>query len=333
MASRDSDGVFAGKVVFITGAARGQGREHAIRFAEEGADVIAFDLCDQLDSVAYPMASPGDLEETVRLVEKTGRRIVAERGDVRDRDRLAAVVERGVGEFGRIDFVLANAGILPAAGAPGRDIGAYTDAVGVMLNGVYFTIDAALPVLEAAGGRAFLLCTTIRAVKHAALRLREHFEQRKLNFPLLVQGEGGRTELLERFRKLGNAVLVGSQSFWEGVDVRGESLSVVIIDKLPFAPPDDPVLAARIDLMEKRGLNGFLHHQLPEAIINLKQGAGRLIRDETDRGVLMICDPRLVGKPYGKAIWRALPPMRRTRDIAEVETFFAQTAVTEVAHD
>ncbi|WNG89558.1 mycofactocin-coupled SDR family oxidoreductase [Mycobacterium sp. ITM-2016-00317] len=135
------------KVVFITGAARGQGRAHAVRFAEEGADVIAYDLCDQLDSVAYPMATPEDLDETVRLVEKTGRRIVAERGDVRDRDRLAEVVDRGVAEFGRLDFVLANAGILPAAGAPGRDITAFTDAISVMLNGVYFTIEAALPAL------------------------------------------------------------------------------------------------------------------------------------------------------------------------------------------
>lgn len=140
-------GLFYDKVVFITGAARGQGRAHAVRFAEEGADVIAFDLCDQLDSVAYPMATPEDLDETVRLVEKTGRRIVAERGDVRDRDRLAEVVARGVEELGRIDFVLANAGILPAAGEQRLDITAYTDAIGVMLNGVYFTIEAALPAL------------------------------------------------------------------------------------------------------------------------------------------------------------------------------------------
>ena len=147
MAAQQADGRFAGRVVFVTGAARGQGREHAVRFAEEGADVIAVDLCGQLDSVAYPMATAEDLEETVRLVEKTGRRIVAEHADVRDRDRLGAVVDRGLAEFGRLDFVLANAGILPAAGAQGRDITAYTDAVAVLLNGVYFTVDAALPAL------------------------------------------------------------------------------------------------------------------------------------------------------------------------------------------
>jgi ATP-dependent DNA helicase DinG len=189
----------------------------------------------------------------------------------------------------------------------------YTDAV----------IDAALPVIEAAQGRTFLLCTTLRAVHRAAERLREEFGNRKLRFPLFVQGEAGRTELLDRFRAAGNAVLIGSQSFWEGVDVRGEALSVVIIDKLPFSPPDDPVLAARISVMEKKGLNGFMHHQLPEAIINLKQGAGRLIRDETDRGVLMICDPRLISKGYGKRIWQSLPPFKRTRDLDIVREFFA----------
>lgn len=192
----------------------------------------------------------------------------------------------------------------------------YTDAV----------IDAALPMIEAAGGRTFLLCTTIRAVNRAAERLREEFEKRKLPFPLMVQGEAGRTELLDRFRAAGNAVLIGSQSFWEGVDVRGDALSLVIIDKLPFSPPDDPVLAARIEALEKKGLNGFMHHQLPEAIINLKQGAGRLIRDEKDRGVLMICDPRLISKPYGRRIWQSLPPFKRTREASVVQAFFAKQA-------
>lgn len=200
---------------------------------------------------------------------------------------------------------------LPAPNSPD-----YTDAV----------IDAALPVIEAAGGRAFLLCTTMRAVHHAAQRLRDEFTQRKWPFPLLVQGDAGRTELLDRFRAAGNGVLIGSQSFWEGVDVRGDALSLVIIDKLPFAPPDDPVLAARIEVMQKNGLNGFVHHQLPEAIINLKQGAGRLIRDESDRGVLMICDPRLISKGYGKRIWQSLPPFKRTREAGIVRAFFLEPA-------
>ena len=204
-------------------------------------------------------------------------------------------------------------GHLPPPNSPG-----YTDAV----------VDAALPVIEAAGGRAFVLCTTLRAVKRVAERLREIFEQKKYNWPLLVQGELGRTELLSQFRASGNAVLVGSQSFWEGVDVRGDALSVVIIDKLPFAPPDDPVLAARIAEMEKRGLNGFMNHQLPEAIINLKQGAGRLIRDENDRGVLMICDSRLISKPYGRRIWQSLPPFKRTREIGTVQQFLSGSPIS-----
>jgi ATP-dependent DNA helicase DinG len=104
--------------------------------------------------------------------------------------------------------------------------------------------------------------------------------------------------------------------------VRGDALSLVIIDKLPFAPPDDPVLAARIEVMEKKGMNGFMHHQLPEAIITLKQGAGRLIRDVEDRGVLMICDPRIISKPYGRRIWQSLPPFKRTRVQEEVIEFF-----------
>ena len=153
--------------------------------------------------------------------------------------------------------------------------------------------------------------------------LKLKFEQRGLEFPLMVQGDGTRTELLERFRKLGNAVLVASHSFWEGVDVKGSALSVVVIDKLPFAAPDDPVLAARIAAIDAAGGNAFMQYQVPHAAITLKQGAGRLIRDETDRGVLMIGDTRLVDKPYGKRIWQSLPPMKRTRHEAEAVAFFA----------
>ena len=152
--------------------------------------------------------------------------------------------------------------------------------------------------------------------------LKARIEDEGLDFPVLIQGEGSKNELLERFRRLGNAVLVGSQSFWEGVDVRGEALSLVVIDKLPFAHPDDPVLAARIEQMTKQGRNALVEYQLPRTVINIKQGAGRLIRDETDRGVLMICDPRLISKPYGRRIWQSLPPMTRTRELATVLKFF-----------
>jgi SDR family mycofactocin-dependent oxidoreductase len=138
-----------GKVAFITGAARGQGRSHAVRFAEEGADIIALDLCAQIDCVAYPMATPEDLDETVNLVEKTGRRIVAEQGDVRDLRRLQAVVADGIAELGRLDFVLANAGILPVFPEQANRPAAFHDSIDVMLKGVYFTIEAALPALLA----------------------------------------------------------------------------------------------------------------------------------------------------------------------------------------
>ncbi|HQR60035.1 MAG TPA: ATP-dependent DNA helicase [Methylophilaceae bacterium] len=181
----------------------------------------------------------------------------------------------------------------------------------------------ALPAIQASRGRAFVLCTSLRAMRDIHALLKDAFAREGLDYPLLLQGESSRTELLDRFRRLGNAVLVGSQSFWEGVDVRGEALSLVVIDKLPFAPPDDPVLAARIDKMNAEGKNAFMEYQLPYAVITLKQGAGRLIRDETDRGVLMICDPRLVEKHYGRRIWQSLPPMKRTREVGEVEAFFA----------
>lgn len=180
----------------------------------------------------------------------------------------------------------------------------------------------ALPVIQASGGRAFVLCTSLRAMREIHALFKEAFEQNGIEYPLMMQGESSRSELLERFRKRGNAVLVGGQSFWEGVDVRGEALSCVIIDKLPFAPPDDPVLAARIDKMNEEGKNAFMEYQLPYAVITLKQGAGRLIRDEADSGVLMICDPRLISKPYGRRIWQSLPPFKRTRFLADVQTFF-----------
>lgn len=178
------------------------------------------------------------------------------------------------------------------------------------------------PMLRASNGRAFLLCTTLAAVKRYGAWLAEQIEEHDLDWTLLIQGEASRTELLNQYRAAKNPVLVGSQSFWEGVDVRGEALSLVIIDKLPFAPPDDPVLAARLRVIEERGENGFMAYQVPQAVINLKQGAGRLIRSETDRGVLMICDSRLVTKRYGGRIWQSLPPFARTREESVACAFF-----------
>lgn len=192
---------------------------------------------------------------------------------------------------------------LPDPGSPG-----YTAAM----------VQAALPVLEASGGRAFLLFTSHRALADAAVLL-----QGRLAYPLLVQGEAPRDVLLARFRRAGNAVLLGTSSFWEGVDVRGEALSCVIIDKLPFASPGDPVLQARLDAVRRQGGNPFRDHQLPQAVIALKQGAGRLIRDVSDRGVLVICDPRLRSRSYGSVFLASLPPMPRTERLEIVRTFFA----------
>jgi ATP-dependent DNA helicase DinG len=173
-------------------------------------------------------------------------------------------------------------------------------------------------VIECSRGRAFLLFTSHRALREAAQWL-----EPRMSYPLLVQGSAPRAVLLDRFRGLGNAVLLGTASFWEGVDVRGEALSCVLIDKLPFASPGDPVLAARIDALRRQGGNPFRDFQLPQAVIALKQGAGRLIRDAHDRGVLVVCDPRLLSRSYGHTFIDSLPPMARSRDLQDVERFFA----------
>lgn len=182
-------------------------------------------------------------------------------------------------------------------------------------------IDFALPVLKASKGRAFFLFTSHRALKQA-----EDLLKNKITYPLLVQGSRPKAILLEQFKKAGNAVLLGTSSFWEGVDVRGEALSCVIIDKLPFASPGDPVLKARLDAMTQQGKNPFFEYQIPAAVIALRQGIGRLIRDETDRGVLMVCDPRLLKRAYGQMFLDSVPPMKRTRELADVQAFFLEQA-------
>lgn len=180
-------------------------------------------------------------------------------------------------------------------------------------------VDFALPVLEASLGRAFFLFTSHRALNEAAELL-----AKKIKYPLLVQGSRPKALLLEQFKNTPHAILLGTSSFWEGVDVRGEALSCVIIDKLPFASPGDPVLKARLDAMTQQGKNPFFEYQLPTAVIALRQGIGRLIRDVTDRGVLMVCDPRLLKRTYGQIFLDSVPAMRRTRDIADVQAFFRQ---------
>jgi len=178
-------------------------------------------------------------------------------------------------------------------------------------------VDNMVPVIEAAKGRTFFLFTSHRALREAAELLRD-----RISYPLLVQGEAGRRQLLEDFRERGNAVLLGTSSFWEGIDVRGEALSCVIIDRLPFASPGDPVAAARIERIKRERGNPFRDYQLPQAVLTLRQGAGRLIRDVQDHGVLVIADPRLIDKSYGKLFLNSLPGMTRTRKVEVVERFF-----------
>ena len=178
-------------------------------------------------------------------------------------------------------------------------------------------IDEAWPLLDASEGRAFLLFTSYRALREAESEL----ARRECRFPLLIQGSAPRDELLRRFREAGNAVLLGTGSFWEGVDVRGPALSLVVIDKLPFASPGDPLLQARLAAVRERGGEPFRELQLPQAVIALKQGVGRLIRDVDDRGVMMLCDPRLRTRPYGAVFFASLPPMRRAENAEEAARF------------
>ncbi|KRG44806.1 helicase [Stenotrophomonas panacihumi] len=178
-------------------------------------------------------------------------------------------------------------------------------------------VAAIRPVLEASGGRAFVLFAAHRALREAAEALRDG------PWPLFVQGEAPRATLLQRFRESGNGVLLGSASFREGVDVVGDALSVVVIDKLPFAAPDDPVYEARLDAIRREGGNPFRDEQLPQAVIALKQGVGRLIRSETDRGVLVLCDPRLQTRGYGRVFLDSLPPFALTHALEDVQAFFA----------
>ncbi len=200
-----------------------------------------------------------------------------------------------------------NALLYLPQGLPDPSAPQYTEAV----------LAQAEPVLAASRGRAFLLFTSYRALRHAADWLRA-----RLEYPVLVQGEQPKHELVARFREAGDAVLLGTASFWEGVDVAGPALSCVIIDKLPFAAPGDPVMHARLEALREAGGNPFAEYQLPQAVIALKQGAGRLIRSVDDRGVLMLCDPRLSSRGYGRVFLDSLPAMSRTRALADVQTFF-----------
>ena len=200
------------------------------------------------------------------------------------------------------------------SGLPDPGATNYTEAV----------LEAVRPLLAASDGGAFLLFTSHRALRAAARLLRA--SDWPASWPLLVQNDAPRELLLRRFRDSGRAVLLGTASFWEGVDVQGVALRLVVIDKLPFAPPDDPLVRARVQHLTSQGLNAFRDYQLPEAALALKQGVGRLIRSEEDRGVVVICDPRLLARGYGRALLAVLPPMRPTRELEEATAMLSRCA-------
>jgi ATP-dependent DNA helicase DinG len=193
-------------------------------------------------------------------------------------------------------------------------------------NYVAAVIETALPLIDAARGGAFILFTSHRALSQGAALLRRCWSQQESPYRVFVQGEAPRERLLKEFREDGNGVLLGTTSFWEGVDVKGEALRLVIIEKLPFASPDDPLVKARIDHLQATGGNAFRDYQLPEAALALKQGVGRLIRSEEDYGTVVICDPRMVGRGYGKVLLAALPAMAPTRDRDEAMRFIRKHA-------
>lgn len=206
------------------------------------------------------------------------------------------------------DFARQACLALPARPLPNPNLPGYTRAC----------IDWAWPLLAGNPGGGFFLFTSHRALREAAALLRDRLPAER---PLLVQGERPRAELLERFRASGNAWLLGAHSFWEGVDIRGDALSIVVIDRLPFAAPNDPVLQARTAAIEAAGGNPFMDFQLPQAVLALKQGVGRLIRDADDAGILALCDPRLTGKPYGRRFLNSLPRFHESRDPAAALAF------------
>jgi ATP-dependent DNA helicase DinG len=183
------------------------------------------------------------------------------------------------------------------------------------------------PVIDMVGGKTFVLCTSYKAMQRAAKVLREYIVQNRRHYTVYMQGEDSRRKLLDQYRQNGHAILVGSMSFWEGIDIKGENLSVVVIDKLPFAPVGDPVLDAKSAWIREQGGNPFQQHQIPLAAIALKQGTGRLIRSESDRGILIMGDPRVMprsagGSDYGDTFLNSLPPYSRTRRLARVMDFW-----------
>lgn len=305
-------------------------RARGIEQGRNRAEAMAGTLDDLLN---------GELEDQVRWCETFTRSFTLHIAPVEVADRLGAQIANNAGAW---IFTSATLAVNGSAEHFSRSLGVESPREEVLgspfdyaANAVLYAppampqpqdpaytravVEAARPLIEASRGRAFLLFTSHRALREARDLLAD-----SLDYPLLCQGDMPRARLLEQFRELGNAVLLGTSSFWEGVDVKGPALSLVVIDKLPFASPGDPLLKARLDAIRERGGNPFFDYQVPQAVIALKQGVGRLIRDTNDTGVLMLCDPRLMNKSYGKVFLASLPPMTRTRDTEGTLGFLAR---------
>jgi ATP-dependent DNA helicase DinG len=183
-------------------------------------------------------------------------------------------------------------------------------------------LESVTPLLKMTAGGMFCLFTSHRALNIAKKWFRSH---KKIlgGRELLAQGSAPRDDLLRRFREAGDAVLLGTGSFWEGVDVRGQALTIVAIDKLPFGSPADPLMMARLEFIRREGGNGFSQHQLPQAVLAMKQGAGRLLRDQDDYGVIVLCDPRITTKSYGRQFLKSFEPMPSTSSIDDVAQFLS----------
>ncbi len=327
----------------------------AMSRSEESVQLIARRACDLRDELRSILAatgatSDGELSDLVRWIDVRPRSVSLGASPV---DVGATLRSR---LFDRVPTVVCTSATLATGGADGASfhfakarLGAPPEADELIVPSPFdfasraalylpddlpdpsdpFFDDAAADriaeLVSMTGGGAFVLCTSTRAMRSLSARLRSRIDE-----PLMVQGERPKHLLLSRFRASGRAVLVATMSFWEGVDVPGWALRMVVLDKIPFAPPSDPVVAARCATLDREGGNGFTQYSVPSAAMTLKQGFGRLIRTQQDAGVVAILDRRIVKRGYGRALLAGLPPARRVRTLADLRLFWAAIPVPDV---
>ena len=303
--------------------------ERAVRLAEvacrfgERAEARHIRWIDLLAHQARLVESPLDIREALReQMAKSAKAWIFTSATLGDDDRLswftepAGLDEAHVVRLGSPFDYPANARVFVPRAFPKPSDPSHADAVARL----------AARCAAALGGRTFVLTTTLRSLQAVGAALRGVFDVAGEAIEVLVQGQGSKRQLMQRFLEAPHAVLVGSQSFWEGVDVPGDALQCVVIDKLPFPPPNDPLVEARVKRLESDGRNAFADYFVAEAAVALKQGAGRLIRSETDRGLLVVCDPRMATMAYGRRLFAALPPMRRVDNEAEAIAWLHELA-------